>query len=122
MDSLLDEPYDWLQIIESPTRGYNQPQSVTLDSDDCPALFYAQSREYLWIQPMTNAVATEIKVLSAGAVEPGMVKVIDSFRRETRHDVKVTFATAPTILKRIGDANIADVVIAPPATAKDRHR
>jgi molybdate transport system substrate-binding protein len=115
MDSLLDEPYDWLQIIESPTRGYNQPQSVTLDSDDCPALFYAQSREYLWIQPMTNAVATEIKVLSAGAVEPGMVKVIDSFRRETRHDVKVTFATAPTILKYIGEANIADVVIAPPA-------
>jgi molybdate transport system substrate-binding protein len=63
---------------------------------------------------MSNA-ATEITVLSAGAVQPGMVKVIDSFRRETGHDVKVTFATAPTILKRIGDANIADVVIAPPA-------
>jgi molybdate transport system substrate-binding protein len=64
---------------------------------------------------MSNAVATEIKVLSAGAVQPGIVKVIDSFRHETGHDVKVTFATAPTILKRIGDANIADVVIAPPA-------
>jgi molybdate transport system substrate-binding protein len=60
-------------------------------------------------------VATEIKVLSAGAVEPGMVKVIASFQRETGHDVKATFATAPTILKRIGDANVADVVIAPPA-------
>jgi molybdate transport system substrate-binding protein len=67
------------------------------------------------LQPMSNAVATEIKVLSAGAVEPGIVKVIDSYRRETGHDVKVTFATAPTILKRIADANIADVVIAPPA-------
>jgi molybdate transport system substrate-binding protein len=64
---------------------------------------------------MSKAVATEIKVLSAGAVEPGMVKVIDSFRRETGHDVKATFATAPTILKRIGDVNIADVVTAPPA-------
>jgi molybdate transport system substrate-binding protein len=64
---------------------------------------------------MSNAVATEIRVLSAGAVEPGMVQVIDSFRRETGHDVKATFATAPTILKRIGDANVADVVIAPPA-------
>jgi len=64
---------------------------------------------------MSNAVATEIKVLSAGAVQPGMVKVIDSFRRETGHDVTVTFATAPSILKRLGDANIADVVIAPPA-------
>jgi molybdate transport system substrate-binding protein len=64
---------------------------------------------------MSNVVATEIKALSAGAMEPGMVKVIDSFRLETGHDVKVTFATAPTILKRIGDANIADVVLAPPA-------
>jgi molybdate transport system substrate-binding protein len=64
---------------------------------------------------MSNAVATEIKVLSAGAVQPGMVKVIDSFRRETGHDITVTFATAPSILKRLGDANIADVVIAPPA-------
>jgi molybdate transport system substrate-binding protein len=63
---------------------------------------------------MSNAVATEIKVLSAGAVQPGMVKVIDSFRRETGHGVKVSFATAPAILKRLGDANIADVVIAPP--------
>jgi molybdate transport system substrate-binding protein len=57
----------------------------------------------------------EIKVLSAGAVERGMVTVIDSFRRETGHEVKISFATAPTILKRIGDANITDVVIAPPA-------
>jgi molybdate transport system substrate-binding protein len=64
---------------------------------------------------MSNAVATQIKVLSAGAVEPGLVTVIDSFRRETGHEVKISFATAPTILKRIGDANITDVVIAPPA-------
>jgi molybdate transport system substrate-binding protein len=64
---------------------------------------------------MSNAVATKIKVLSAGAVQPGMVKVIDSFRHEIGHGVKVTFATAPAILKRIGDATIADVVVAPPA-------
>jgi molybdate transport system substrate-binding protein len=58
---------------------------------------------------------SEIKVLSAGAVEPGMVTVIDSFRRETGYEVKISFATAPTILKRIGDTNITDVVTAPPA-------
>jgi molybdate transport system substrate-binding protein len=58
---------------------------------------------------------TEISMLSAGAVEPGMAKVIDAFRRETGHNIKVTFATAPMILKRIGDANIPDVIIAPPA-------
>ncbi len=55
----------------------------------------------------------EINVLSAGAVEPGMVKVIDVFRRATARDVKITFATAPVILKRI-DGETPDVVIAPP--------
>ena len=68
---------------------------------------------------MSNAMAAEISVLSAGAVEPGLVKVIDAFRRETGHDVKVTFATAPAILKRIGGGETADVVIAPPAALDD---
>ena len=62
---------------------------------------------------MSNAMAAEISVLSAGAVEPGMVKVIDAFRRQTGHDVKVAFATAPAILKRMGGGETADVVIAP---------
>jgi Bacterial extracellular solute-binding protein len=77
--------------------------------------FTPNQGEFLWVKRMGNAVTTEIKVLSAGAVEPGIVKVIDSYQRETAHNVKVTFATAPTILKRIGEANIADLVIAPPA-------
>jgi molybdate transport system substrate-binding protein len=59
-------------------------------------------------------VAAEIKVLCAGAVKPGMVKIIDAFRRETGPDVKVAFATAPAILERIGDAETPDVVIGPP--------
>jgi molybdate transport system substrate-binding protein len=61
---------------------------------------------------MSNA---EIKVLSAGAVSPGMVKVIDAFQRETGHHVKVTFATAPAILKCIGSAEPLDAVVGPPA-------
>jgi molybdate transport system substrate-binding protein len=60
---------------------------------------------------MSNA---EISVLSAGAVQPGLVKVIDAFRHETGHEVKVAFATAPAILKRV-DGETPDVVIAPPA-------
>jgi molybdate transport system substrate-binding protein len=60
---------------------------------------------------MSNA---GINVLSAGAVQPGLVKVIDAFRHETGHEVKVAFATAPVILKRI-DGETPDVVIAPPA-------
>ncbi|HEY2987258.1 MAG TPA: substrate-binding domain-containing protein [Candidatus Binatia bacterium] len=60
-------------------------------------------------------MAAEIKVLSAGALEPGVAKAIDQFRRETGHDVNVAFATAPAIVKRLGGGETADVVIAPPA-------
>ncbi len=63
---------------------------------------------------MSDATAAEIRVLSAGAVEPGLAKVIDAFRRETGHDVKVAFATAPAIRKRIGGGETVDVVVAPP--------
>jgi molybdate transport system substrate-binding protein len=68
----------------------------------------------LWL-PMNNVTAGEIRVLSAGAVEPGILKIIDTFRRETGHDVKITFATAPAISKRAGAGETVDIVIAPPA-------
>ena len=67
---------------------------------------------------MNTAAAAEIRVLSAGAVEPGLVKVIAAFRRETGQDVKVKFATAPAISTHI-DANEADVLIAPPAVLEE---
>jgi molybdate transport system substrate-binding protein len=67
-----------------------------------------------WL-PMNNVTAGEIRVLSAGAVEPGIVKVIDTFRHETGYDVKITFATAPAITKRAGAGETVDIVIAPPA-------
>lgn len=57
-------------------------------------------------------------MLSAGAVEPGLAKVIDAFRRETGHEVKVAFATAPAIRKRIGGETV-DVVVAPPDVLDD---
>jgi molybdate transport system substrate-binding protein len=61
----------------------------------------------------------EISVLSAGAVQPGLMKVIDAFRRETGDEVQVTFATAPTIRKRLSSGEIADVLIAAPPELLD---
>jgi len=61
----------------------------------------------------------QINILSAGAVSPGLVKVIEAFRRETADDVKVTFATAPELRKRLGSGESADVVIAPPGLLDD---
>ena len=55
----------------------------------------------------------QINLLSAGAVKPGLMKVIDAFRRETGGEVRVAFATAPEIRKRLANGETANVVIAP---------
>ncbi|HXV49555.1 MAG TPA: substrate-binding domain-containing protein, partial [Candidatus Binatia bacterium] len=55
----------------------------------------------------------EINLLSAGAVKPGLMKVIDAFRRETGGEVRLAFATAPEIRKRLVNGETANVVIAP---------
>jgi molybdate transport system substrate-binding protein len=61
------------------------------------------------------AFATEVHVLSGGAIEPGLVAAADAFRRETGNEVTINFATAPDIRRRVGAGEIPDVVIAPPA-------
>ena len=63
----------------------------------------------------TTVRAAEVKLLSAGAVEPGVHKVIDAFRAATGHEVRVLFNTAPAIRKRMAANEAFDLVIAPPA-------
>lgn len=65
------------------------------------------------------ARGAEISIISGGAVELGVTAVVDLFRKEAGADVKVTFATAPAILQRIGSGDVADIVIAPPAVIDD---
>src|SRR5258708_8993592 len=61
------------------------------------------------------AMAAEIRVLSAGAVEPGLRAAAAAYKKQSGHDVKIAFNTAPEIRKRIGGGEAFDVVIAPPA-------
>jgi len=61
-----------------------------------------------------SAAAAELKVLSAGAIEPGLARVVDAFRRASGTEVKLQFNTAPQITKKLADGETADVVIAPP--------
>jgi molybdate transport system substrate-binding protein len=61
------------------------------------------------------AAGAEVKVLSAGALEPGMKAAAAEFQKASGHAVKITFNTAPQIRKRIGDGEVYDVVVAPPA-------
>ena len=61
------------------------------------------------------AVAAEIEVLSAGAVEPGLHTAALAYAKQSGNEVKITFSTAPQIRKRVADGETFDVVIAPPA-------
>src|SRR5258705_10030584 len=65
--------------------------------------------------PTEPAMAAEIRVLSAGAVEPGLRAAAAAFQKQTGHEVNIAFNTAPEIRKRIGAGEAFDVVIAPPA-------
>ncbi|HEY6864387.1 MAG TPA: substrate-binding domain-containing protein [Burkholderiales bacterium] len=59
--------------------------------------------------------AAEIKVISGGAIEPGLEAVAAAFEKQSGHKVHVTFNTAPQIRKRVAEGERFDVVIAPPA-------
>ena len=65
------------------------------------------------------AAAAEIKVLSAGAIEPGLKAAAGAFQKSTGHVVRIAFNTAPEIRKRIAEGEIQDVVIAPPAAIEE---
>lgn len=64
-------------------------------------------------------MAAEIQVLSAGALQPGLIAVVEVFRKQSGHDVKVTYATAPQLRERVGRGEVADIVIAPSAVIGD---
>jgi molybdate transport system substrate-binding protein len=61
------------------------------------------------------ALAAEIKVFSAGAVEPALVRAIEAFKRASDNAVTVEFNTAPQLARRLAAGDVADVLIAPPA-------
>lgn len=63
--------------------------------------------------------AAEIKVLSAGAVEPGLKAAAAAFQKSSGHQVSITFNTAPQIRKRLESGEVHDVVLAPPAVIEE---
>jgi molybdate transport system substrate-binding protein len=64
----------------------------------------------------TIVSAAEIKVLSGGAVEPGLEAFAQQVRREIGHELKIQFNTAPQIAKRLAAGEVYDILISPPAT------
>ena len=70
----------------------------------------------LLIIPVLSAAAfaAEIRILSAGAVEPGLQAFAQVAKRETGHDLKIQFNTTPQIAQRLAAGEAYDIVIAPP--------
>jgi molybdate transport system substrate-binding protein len=63
----------------------------------------------------TGAGAAEVKVLSGGAVEPGVHAFAEQVKRELGHDLKIQFNTTPQIVKRLAAGDVYDIVIVTPA-------
>ena len=57
-------------------------------------------------------MSDEIHVLSAGAIEPGLLDAVELFRMQSGRDVRITWATTPVIERRIAGGEKVDVVIA----------
>jgi molybdate transport system substrate-binding protein len=60
------------------------------------------------------ASAAEIKVLSGGAVEPGLEAFAHRVGRELGHELKIQYNTAPQIAKRLASGDVYDILISPP--------
>lgn len=64
------------------------------------------------------AGAAEVKVLSGGAVEPGLHAFADLVKRNLGHELKIQFNTTPQIIKRLAAGEVYDIVIVPPAVVE----
>ena len=57
--------------------------------------------------------ALELRVLSAGAVEPGMRPALAAFERESGHVARIEFAAAPALRAALRAPPAADVIVVP---------
>ncbi len=63
---------------------------------------------------LNPAAAAEVKVLSGGAVEPGVHAFAELVKRELGHDLKIQFNTTPQIVKRLAAGDVYDIVVVTP--------
>src|ERR1041385_1010735 len=69
------------------------------------------------------AAAADIRILAASALEPGLLKVVDQFRRETKTRERIQFsAGAPQLERRLSVGEPADVLVGPAGLMSDQLR
>ena len=57
--------------------------------------------------------AVELRILSAGAVEPGLRPAVAAFERDSGHAVRIEFAAAPALRAALRAPPVADVIVVP---------
>ena len=68
------------------------------------------------------AAADDIRVLSAAAVAPGLTKIAEQYRKDTKNRVRVQYASPQQLERRVGAGETADVLIASPGLMNDQLR
>ena len=66
----------------------------------------------------TVAVAADLAVMSAGALEAAVAPIIDEFQRASGQTVTVEYGTSPQLSARLAKNQTADVLIAPDTVMK----
>jgi molybdate transport system substrate-binding protein len=61
-----------------------------------------------------NAIAADLKLLTAGAYKPAALELLAEFEKKTGHKVSVETGTAGALQKRVADGEYFDVVVIPP--------
>lgn len=69
-----------------------------------------------------TAAAADIKILSAAAVAPGLSKIAEQYRKETKNRLRISYATPAQLERRLGGGEAADVLIGTPGLMNDQIR
>src|SRR5262245_35108593 len=71
----------------------------------------------IWVSLIFSAAtasAAELKVLSDDPLQAALVKIAETFQRDSGHEVKLVFERSPVIRKRVIDGETADVIVIQP--------
>jgi len=68
------------------------------------------------------AVAADVRILSAAAVAPGLTKVAEQYRKDTKNRLRIQYANPAQLERRVGAGEAADILIGGPGLMNDQLR